>query len=113
MKKQLAVGFIVVFGLGFLAGQSLLGQPARVAPDAAPVERVSSQEPELDLTEEERRNIDVFQRASASVVYITSLARYRTFFFDETRISGSGTRWIAVFIPSSSSCRDRNPQISR
>jgi S1-C subfamily serine protease len=91
MKKQLAVGFIVVFGLGLLAGQSLLDPPARVAPDAAPVERVSSQEPELDLTEEERRNIDVFQRASASVVYITSLARYRTFFFDETRISGSGT----------------------
>jgi S1-C subfamily serine protease len=43
------------------------------------------------LTDEEARNIEIFRRASGSVVYITSIARYRSFFFDETQIQGSGT----------------------
>jgi S1-C subfamily serine protease len=101
MKQLIAVGFVIVFVLGLLAGQSL---PGRSAPEELPAqsatrplprrEPLSSPPPapsDVSLTEDERRNIDVFQRASDSVVYITGLARYRTFFFDETRISGSGT----------------------
>jgi S1-C subfamily serine protease len=48
------------------------------------------------LTLEESRNIEVFRRASDSVVFITSIAVSRDFFFDADQIpegSGSGFVW--------------------
>jgi S1-C subfamily serine protease len=102
MKRYLVISFLFVFLLGVVAGQLLHGQrperPARpVATDAAvaaagsaPALR-SPQPPPTGLTDEESRNIEIFRGASASVVYITSVARYRGFFFDETQIQGSGT----------------------
>jgi len=44
------------------------------------------------LTAEEARNIEIFRRASVSVVYITNVAVRRDFFFDVLQIpQGSGT----------------------
>jgi S1-C subfamily serine protease len=98
MKRYLVVSFLAVFALGVVAGQLLHGQrpdqPARPADaDAgrtAPAPRGPRPLP-TGLTDEESRNIEIFRGASASVVYITSVARYRGFFFDETQIQGSGT----------------------
>jgi S1-C subfamily serine protease len=91
MRRYLFVNFILVFAIGVVAGQLLHSQ--RVERPAGVTAAVPQPEPPLpaDLTDEESRNIDVFRRASASVVYITSVAEYRGFFFDETQIQGSGT----------------------
>jgi S1-C subfamily serine protease len=98
MKRYLVISFLAVFALGVVAGQLLHGQrserPDRpAATDAggsAPVPRASRALP-AGLTDEESRNIEIFRGASASVVYITSVSRYRGFFFDESQIQGSGT----------------------
>ena len=92
MKVQLFVLVVAVFVLGVVAGEALDGGPGgrreagRASVGEAPLPPLPA-----DLTAEESRNIEVFRRASHSVVYITSLAAYRTFFFDETQIQGSGT----------------------
>ncbi len=96
MKRQLAFSFLLVFGLGLAAGQLLYGHLQESPPAGAEAKerRGTLSEPlELpdDLTAEETRNIEIFRRASDSVVYITSVVKYRTFFFDETQIQGSGT----------------------
>ena len=92
MTRRLFLHFALVFALGVVAGHLIHGQltgaPGPLtanepAPEPAPL-------PD-DLTDEETRNIEIFRRASASVVYLTSIVRYRSFFFDETQIQGSGT----------------------
>ncbi|MCP3978361.1 MAG: trypsin-like serine protease [bacterium] len=62
------------------------GSPPLLAARTAPTELPQ------DLSEDERRNIEIFRRASASVVYITSVALRRNMFFDVREIpQGSGT----------------------
>jgi S1-C subfamily serine protease len=78
MKRDFFVHVLLVFALGLAAAEVPAGPPA---PPALPD----------DLTAEEQRNIEIFRRASSSVVYITSIAAYRSFVFDETQIQGSGT----------------------
>ena len=95
MKRRVFVFFLLVFALGWVAGQLLHGQLAK-GPGSERAENTAGRVPStpplpLDLTDEETRNIEVFRRAAASVVYITSIARYRSFFVDETQIQGSGT----------------------
>jgi S1-C subfamily serine protease len=49
-----------------------------------------------ELTDHEKRDIQVFRRASSSVVHITSVALRRNFFFDITQIpqgAGTGFAW--------------------
>jgi S1-C subfamily serine protease len=104
VKRHLFFSFLLVFVLGVVAGQLIHGRrPAAPAPaSAAPVASALPAVQQLptvpsgrplpaDLTDEESRNIEIFRRASASVVYITSVVRYRGFFFDESQIQGSGT----------------------
>jgi S1-C subfamily serine protease len=90
MTRQLVATCGVVFVLGILAGQLL---PGELSERTAASGEAAAPRPPLppDLTGEEARNIEIFQRASPSVVYITSIAAYRSFFFDETQMQGSGT----------------------
>jgi S1-C subfamily serine protease len=98
MRRYLVVNFLLVFAIGVVAGQLLHGRllapPSGVSgPAPAASDEVRQSPPPLpaDLTDQESRTIEIFRRASASVVYITSVAEYRGFFFDETQIQGSGT----------------------
>ena len=92
MKRGDLLGIVLVFALGFLAGHGLSHvATARLADavTAAPL-------PE-GLTPEEKRDIEVFRRAQASVVFITSVALRRDIFsFDVQQIpqgTGSGIVW--------------------
>ena len=61
-----------------------------------------------DLGEEERRDIQIFRQASASVVYITTVALRRDFFFDVFQIpQGSGT---GLLLGPARSHRDQLPR---
>ena len=91
MRGQGVIGFALIFALGFATAQFLHGREAAPAPAATPTRSVAQQPLPSDLSQEELQNIEVFREASASVVYLTSLARYRGFFFDETQIQGAGT----------------------
>jgi S1-C subfamily serine protease len=105
----------VIAGLGFLAGISCpqipddgtaLAQSERsereTMPDGA-VRPAAAQQgrpaavPRPELAEEERATISLFERASPSVVYVTSLARQRDFFSMNVQEipqgSGSGFIW--------------------
>ncbi len=100
MKRHLFVSFALVFVLGLAVGEFLPGrlhEPSGPGGDAP-----EETEPQLaplpdDLTPEETRNIEIFRRASKSVVYITTIVEYRDFFFfDESQItkgSGAGFFW--------------------
>jgi len=99
MKRHVFLMLAVVFVLGMVAGERLPGrlvEPAGSA-EAAVEELPSSLEPlPDDLTPEETRNIEIFRRASVSVVYITTVFEGRDFFLDEFRIpqgSGAGFFW--------------------
>jgi S1-C subfamily serine protease len=96
---------MVLAGLGFLAG---LAWPRRVVdgsvlPAASPAAQPAAQSnrpapaPRPELAQEERATIGLFQRASPSVVYITSLAVQRDFFSmnaqEVPQGSGSGFIW--------------------
>ena len=98
LSTLLLVG--AVFGAGVYFGRAAL--PLRAVPEPrVPLEAVPclTALPALPegLTGEEKRDIDVFRRASASVVFITSLAVQRDVFsFDEATIpqgTGSGFVW--------------------
>jgi S1-C subfamily serine protease len=81
MKGRILSGLLVVFLVGIVAGRYLQG-------DAPPV---TGSAPE-GLGTEEQRQIEIFRRASVSVVNVTSVALRRDFFFDITQIpQGSGT----------------------
>src|SRR5687767_6836803 len=102
----------VIAGLGFLAGISCpqipedgtaLAQSEReTEPDGAVRPAAARQGrpapvPRPELAEEERATISLFERASPSVVYVTSLARQRDFFSMNVQEipqgSGSGFLW--------------------
>jgi len=106
MRAQWLLLLPAAFGIGFAAGQSIPGaliggvaQPtSSQAPSVEP--RSSTAAPEAipdGLSDEEKRTIEVFRNASASVVYITSIALRRGFFsLDVMRIrqgTGSGFVW--------------------
>ena len=94
-RRFSALLLLLIFALGVLAGQLLFGRDANrgdssagTAPSAAAPRPL----PE-GLTDDERRNIEIFRRASRSVVYITNVALRRDVFsFDVRQIpQGSGT----------------------
>jgi S1-C subfamily serine protease len=71
--------------------------PARIAATSATVLAGPSPGTALsDLRSDEREDIDVFRRASAAVVHITSVEYQRDFFFDVLQMrqgTGSGVIW--------------------
>lgn len=103
------LGGVMVLVLGFAIGQ--LAPPVLPSPFAASGTRAQAGRTPLsaavptatpqplppDLTEAERRDIEVFRRASASVAYITTVALRRDFFsmdvFEIPQGSGSGFVW--------------------
>jgi S1-C subfamily serine protease len=103
MKRRSLLALLLVFVSGVVLGQlvrsdSLLRgadvvEPAARRAGEPAVVPASLLEPlPQELGEEERRHIEVFRRASASVVYITTVALRRDFFFDVFQIpQGSGT----------------------
>ena len=99
-----------IAGLGFLAGISCPRIPEEgavaldqatpggaVRPAAAQGQGRPAPVPRPELAEEERATISLFERASPSVVYVTSLARQRDFFSMNVQEipqgSGSGFIW--------------------
>lgn len=97
---------LVVLVIGFALGQiapPVLPSPLGGGGSPSPGPRVATSPaptpPPLppDLTEGERRDIEVFRRASASVAYITTVALRRDFFsmdvFEIPQGSGSGFVW--------------------
>ena len=109
MRLRLLVLALAAFGSGFLLARIVPvsregGAPRErgaAPPPAAERPRPGEGESGADaapdrLTLEETRNIDVFRRASDSVVFITSIAVRRDFFFEADQIpegSGSGFVW--------------------
>jgi len=97
-SKALGILLLIaaVFALGFFVGR---GRPSTPPPsyELGPAEPAPPQQPiPQDLTAEERRDIDVFRRASSSVVFITSIAVQRNLFsFDVMQIpQGTGTGFV-------------------
>ena len=107
MRARTLLLVIVVFGLGLLVGR---GVPSERAPRAP--ERESGVPPGMvvvpastlaplpeGVSDEEKRDVEVFRRARPSVVYITSLALRRApLSFDVQQIpqgTGSGFVWDA------------------
>ncbi len=94
-------GWLVPFGLGLAAAVLLLqllgawprlvgGRPAPPVAEPRPVT------PRGDLAEDEKATIELFRRASPSVVYITTLARQAVGLFDVEEVprgTGSGFVW--------------------
>ena len=114
MRLRFAALLVLVFAVGFLSAQVMQGGPGGGAPagssvkapapagtavsDAAPAAR-STGPAGADLGPEETRNIEIFRRASASVVNITNIALRRDFFtmdvFEIPQGTGSGFVWDA------------------
>ena len=99
---MLTLLLVAVFLGGFLAGQgipALPPGPGSPAPAAGPIASlpVALEAPPEDLSPEELRNIEIFRRAAASVVYITRITLRRDFFslnvFQIPEGSGSGFVW--------------------
>jgi S1-C subfamily serine protease len=92
MRHRVWLCFLLVFGLGIFAGQFVHGERAAPSAPAREAGPATSPLPD-DLTAEEVRTIEIFRRASRSVVYITTLAVRRDFFsFDVFQVpQGSGT----------------------
>ncbi|MFL6202471.1 MAG: S1C family serine protease [Thermoanaerobaculia bacterium] len=90
----------VIAGLGFLAGISCprVGEESTALAQPTPEgQGRPAPVPRPELAEEERATISLFERASPSVVYVTSLARQRDFFSmniqEIPQGSGSGFLW--------------------
>jgi len=110
MKLHQIIAIVLIFGVGFAMGQTLPGRLGRGGPGTEPERGAESGGgsavsvspapvapiPE-GLSPEEKRDIEVFRRAQASVVNITSIALRRSpFSFDVQQIpqgSGSGFVW--------------------
>lgn len=99
--KSIAILLLVIctFGTGFFFGRSrplIITQPQDNSAQPPPQQIVLPPIPQ-DLTPSEVRDIEVFRRASSSVVFITSIALQRDLFsFDVQQIpqgTGSGFVW--------------------
>jgi S1-C subfamily serine protease len=98
-SKALGILLLVasVFALGFFLGRSRQSPPPLPSELAPPAEPAPPQQPiPQELAPDERRDIDVFRRASSSVVFITSIAVQRNLFsFDVMQIpQGTGTGFV-------------------
>ncbi|MFQ5700541.1 MAG: S1C family serine protease [Acidobacteriota bacterium] len=105
MRIRTSILALAALGVGFISGQHLGTTPPGTSAGAAPPATVPAAVNTPDsmpalpegLSEEERRNIEVFRRASSSVVYITTLALQRDFFsldlFQIPKGTGSGFIW--------------------
>src|SRR5216683_1527897 len=105
MRRRDAIVMVLIFVVGFAAGHGVPGRVGRpgtesrtergAEPAGAPATPLGPL-PE-GLSGEEKRDIEVFRRAQASVVFITSLALRRSLFsFDVQQIpqgTGSGFVW--------------------
>ena len=99
MKRYTFLTLALVFVLGMVAGELLPGKQV----ESGGSTEITAAEPNRplqplpdDLTPEETRTIEIFRRASVSVVYITTVVEYRRFFLDELQIpkgSGAGFFW--------------------
>ena len=100
MTRPGAVLLLATFLTGLFAGQVLTAAQRDTVPaeaEKAPTAKSTAAIPE-GLTDGERRDIEIFRRASASTVYISRLVTVRRGFFslNVTRIpqgSGSGFIW--------------------
>ncbi|HMH53885.1 MAG TPA: trypsin-like peptidase domain-containing protein [Candidatus Acidoferrum sp.] len=101
MRWRDAIVMVLVFVVGFAAGQGVPGRSRPPATDfSAPPVTVPAAPPgplPEGLSGEEKRDIEVFRRAQGSVVFITSLALRRSpFSFDVQQIpqgTSSGFVW--------------------
>ena len=105
MKGRFVVALLVVFFSGLVLGRWLPShepptpdEPPAAVPRATPAAMTAEAALPLpdELGEEERRGIEIYRRASASVVHITTTAVRRDFFFDLYEVpqgSGSGFFW--------------------
>ncbi len=104
MKARVTVLVLVVFAVGVVVGSRLPGRPPWRPPGSEGVERQATAGaptvlPPLPegLTDQEKRDIEVFRRARAAVVFITSIALRRDLLsFDVQQIpqgAGSGIVW--------------------
>ena len=120
MRLRTLLFMAVLVGFGYLAGRAMIGpgpalRAVATAPSSPGGEKAGSgrapaaqspapisaaqQSPPIpdDLTLEEKRNIDIFRRAAASVVHIANIATRRDFFsFDVMQVqqgTGSGFVW--------------------
>src|SRR5216683_1274136 len=105
MRRRDAIVMVLIFVVGFAAGHGVpgrVGRPATDAPAERGTERATTPATPLaplpeGLSGEEKRDIEVFRRAQASVVFITSRALRRSLFsFDVQQIpqgTGSGFVW--------------------
>ncbi len=90
---------ICIFGAGFFFGRTrpISITPPQDKPAQPPPQQIVLPPIPQDLTPSEVRDIEVFRRASSSVVFITSIALQRDFFsFDVQQIpqgTGSGFVW--------------------
>lgn len=107
MNARLVLSALLVLAIGFFAGQGISHDPSKQVKLATeelgqglgtPLGSASSVTPLPEgLSPEEKRDIEVFRRASDSVVFITSIALRRDFFsFDVEKYpqgTGSGFVW--------------------
>jgi S1-C subfamily serine protease len=101
MRRYSIILFLAILASGFVLGQLMQGSRllrpaslsgAETAPGSAIVPKTFLEPLPEGLGEEERRGIEIFRRASFSVVYITTTALRRDLFFDIFQIpQGSGT----------------------
>jgi S1-C subfamily serine protease len=99
MRWRYVVLIVLVFAVGFAAGQGMPGTPGSRAPESGrgPGSAGAPLALPEGLSAEEKRDIEVFRRTRPSVVYITSIALRRSIFsFDVQQIpqgTGSGFVW--------------------
>jgi S1-C subfamily serine protease len=105
MRRYSLFIFLAVLASGFILGQLIQERGSLrqaglggggIAPGSTVVPKEFLEPLPEGLSEEETRGIEIFRRASASVVYITTTALRRDFFFDAFQIpqgSGSGFFW--------------------
>jgi S1-C subfamily serine protease len=99
-RRRKVSGWLVPFGLGLAAAVLLLqllgAWPRLVGGRPPPAAEPRPVTPRGDLAEDEKATIDLFRRASPSVVYITTLARQAVGLFDVEEVprgTGSGFVW--------------------
>jgi S1-C subfamily serine protease len=99
LRLSLAAGLLAGVVIGVLASAGLIRAlaPQRPAAAARPAAATRSPAPRADLSEDERATIELFQSASASVVYITTSTQQYDFWSrnvsEVPQGTGSGFIW--------------------